>query len=340
MEEGNLMASTLKDIADLAGVSVSTASIVMRGNGSKRKISDATQQKVLAAAKSLNYTPDMRAKALRSGFSGTAVVTLFWATDIRLQMLSRFIQGLQAAPDGSRCEIMIKTYENDHLREALTDGTLRGCNGIIICNPSGSDMDYLEQNNFPVPIVLYNRYSKKYSAVHMDDRIIGQYPAFVFAKHGRKYPAILKAPSTFGGMNVRTSIFEEQAVSSGMYSPVIIDVENSMDGGYQGIDLLLSHVTECDCLFCTSDYIALGALKALHRHQVAVPKQLEIISVGNAYPDLSRYSIPSLSVMSLPMEEMAAACLMILCQHITSFDTAVISQQLEVRYIARESCGE
>ena len=154
------MASTLKDIADLAGVSVSTASIVMRGNGSKRKISDATQQKVLAAAKSLNYTPDMRAKALRSGFSGTAVVTLFWATDIRLQMLSRFIQGLQAAPDGSRCEIMIKTYENDHLREALTDGTLRGCNGIIICNPSGSDMDYLEQNNFPVPIVLYNRYSK------------------------------------------------------------------------------------------------------------------------------------------------------------------------------------
>ena len=40
------------------------------------------------------------------------------------------------------------------------------------------------------------------------------------------------------------------------------------------------------------------------------------------------------------MEEMAAACLMMLYQRITSFDTAVISQQMEVRYLARESCGE
>lgn len=334
------MASTLKDIADLAGVSVSTASIVVRGRGNDRKISVATQQRVLDAAKALGYTPDMKAKALRGGFSGIAVITLFWATDIRLQMLSRFIQGLQAAPASKNCEIVIKTYENDHLKEALTAGTISACNGIIICNPSESDMNYLEHEDFPVPVILYNRYSKKYSAVHMDDRIIGQYPAFVFARHEKKYPAILKAPSTFGGMNIRTSQFEEQAISSGMYSPVIIDVENSMDGGYQGIDLLLSTVPQCDCLFCTSDYIALGALKALHRHGVAVPKQIEIISVGNAYPDLSRFSIPSLSVMSLPMEEMAAACLVMLYHSITSFDTAVTTQQLDVRYIARESCGE
>ncbi len=334
------MASTLKDVANLAEVSLSTASIVLRGNGNKRKISAATQKKVLDAAQALNYTPDMKAKALRAGFSQTAIITLFWATDIRLQMLPRFIQGLQRATDNEYCDIIIKTYANDHLQEAMTENIMHTCHGIIVCNPSASDMAYLEQNDFPAPIILYNRYSGKYSAVHMDNEIIGKQPALLFAKHNRKHPAILNAPSTFGGMDVRTSIFEKYSVSYGMALPLVIDVDNCMEGGYRGIQKMLAHSPLPDCLFCTSDYIALGALKALHEKQIKIPEQIEIISVGNGNTEQEKFCVPSLSVMSLPMEEMAEACLTLLYTRITSFDMEIHTKKFDVKYIARESCGE
>ena len=54
----------LEHVAKAAGVSLATASQVMRGTG---RISDATRKHVLKAAQQLNYVPDGRAAAMRSG---------------------------------------------------------------------------------------------------------------------------------------------------------------------------------------------------------------------------------------------------------------------------------
>ncbi|SMQ75333.1 LacI family DNA-binding transcriptional regulator [Agreia sp. VKM Ac-1783] len=65
---------TLADVAKAAGVSVSTASIAFSGSG---PVSDATRQRVLAAAASLGYDgPDPRARSLRQGRSGVIGVVL------------------------------------------------------------------------------------------------------------------------------------------------------------------------------------------------------------------------------------------------------------------------
>ena len=103
---------------------------------------------------------------------------------------------------------------------------------------------------------------------------------------------------------------------------------------------MLAHSPLPDCLFCTSDYIALGALKALHEKQIKIPEQIEIISVGNGNTEQEKFCVPSLSVMSLPMEEMAEACLTLLYTRITSFDMEIHTKKFDVKYIARESCGE
>ena len=95
-----------------------------------------------------------------------------------------------------------------------------------------------------------------------------------------------------------------------------------------------------DCLFCTSDSIALGALKAFHEKGIQIPEQLEIISVGNGNPDQEEYAIPSLSVISLPMENMAAACLRTVYTFLSNGEYNASTFELPISYIARESCPE
>ena len=333
---------TIKDVAAAANLSPSTVSIVLKGNGDVRKISKKTQQKVLETARALGYTPNTQAKILRGGSRSSAVITLFWATDIRTNILSRFLNGLQSAllEHKYACELQIKPYKVNRLHEALTSRTLLGSNGMIICNASEIDMEYLEKAQFYIPTVLYNRYSKRYATVNMDDRTIGTLPARIFAKHQKKRPALLKAPATFNGMNIRTNVFEYETNQAGMEPPVSILVNDSMRGGYEGAMRLCGIDPFPDCLFCTSDAIARGALKAFYNNHIKVPEQIEIISVGNGNIEQQEFSIPSLSVIQLPMEQMAAACLQIVYERLTAYEFDMDNRKFPVSYVARESCPD
>ena len=334
--------ATLKDIAADTGLSASTVSIVLKGNGDTRKIKPETQQKVLEAAHRLGYKPNIQARVLRGGISDRMVITLFWASDIRVHMLSRFINGIQARLIDCHypCELQIKPYTNNHLQDVLTERTILSCNGIIICNPSETDMVFLEQLETMIPIVLYNRYSKKYATINMDDKTIGALPATIFQKHNKKRPALLKVPATFNGMNIRSNVFEFKTHEAGMEPLVTVVVPDSMEGGYQGAKKLCQMQPLPDCLFCSSDSTALGALKAFHEAGIRIPEQIEIISVGNGNRDQQEYAIPALSVINLPMEEMAAACLKTVYEQLSSSVQMTGSTEFPIEYIARETCPE
>ena len=59
--------ASIKDVAEMAGVSLSTASIVANGKAKERKISEATQKKVLETMKALNYIPECVGKNAPAG---------------------------------------------------------------------------------------------------------------------------------------------------------------------------------------------------------------------------------------------------------------------------------
>lgn len=334
--------STIKDIANYTNLSPSTVSIVLAGNGDARKISKVTQHKVMSAAQELGCQPNLQAKVLRQRKPAKPIVTLFWASDIRVHMLSRFLNGLQDAllVNQYPFEIVIKPYHNDHLNETLNEDAMLHSSGMIICNPSEKDMVFLEQLSSSVPIVLYNRYSKKYATVNMDDKTIGRIPAKIFLKHGKKRPAIIRSEATFNGMNIRTNIFSYEFYEALGVNPVMITVDGSKKGGYEGALKLAEEEILPDCVFCTSDSIALGALKAFHQKGIKIPEDVELISVGNGNLDQEEYSIPALSVIKLPMEEMAAACLAKLHDCITNYEYTATSQEFDISYVPRESCGE
>ena len=57
---------TIREIASAAGVSESTVSIVLKGQAQARRISEATQQRVMDAVRTLGYLPNISARRLRA----------------------------------------------------------------------------------------------------------------------------------------------------------------------------------------------------------------------------------------------------------------------------------
>ena len=103
--------ATIREVAALAGVSLSTVSIVINGQAAERKITDATCKKVWDAVEQLGYHPNIAARKLRVPDSGTLTIALYWSNDFRTALLGRFLQGMQrelsARPD---IELVVVTY--------------------------------------------------------------------------------------------------------------------------------------------------------------------------------------------------------------------------------------
>lgn len=297
---------TIKDVAALAGVSFSTVSIIINGKSEERKISLKTQKKVLEAMKELNYKPNISAKKLRNHRS-TITIALFWTTDFRSAMLARFMKGLQdeirnIQAKGDCVEIVIYPYENGSLRSTNKLLAVNDFNGTIIANASPEDMAYIHSINLLTPVILYNRQSPIFHSINIDDREIGRQASRILKNYNQAL--FVQAPVVFDEMNTRANSFVEEFHGSVKIKEVR---ENSAQAGFElASDLNFS---EFDCIFASSDAIALGIEHYCYQNRISIPSDLGLLAVGNGLPQYDAFANPALSVIEIPIEHMAAMCL-------------------------------
>lgn len=332
---------TIKTIAQRANVSPSTVSIILNGKEKERKISPETVQKVRRIIADSGYKPNVQAANLRASRNHSDYrILIFWIADSRAESMIRFFKSIEAEimVQNYSCEILLKSYKAGQLESAMTEELILSGHGIIICNATERDMEYLDSASFPRPVVLYNRYSAKYTTVTMDDRTIGTIPAQVLVSHGLKKPAIITSPVTFNGMTLRINLFSYTCVENGMQEPWIYYTDNSKRGGYEATLRLLEEHSDVDSVFFLGDTLALGALRAFYETGILIPEQVKLISVGNNVLDQCEVCLPSISVIYLPIEDMAVECLHRLYHLMSYQENAIRSISLPVTFIARESC--
>ncbi|MDW8802352.1 LacI family DNA-binding transcriptional regulator [Clostridium sp. A1-XYC3] len=336
--------ATIKDVANLAGVSAGTVSIILNGKASERKISIETQEKVMAAVKELDYRPNISARKLRSqDVSNNPTIALYWASDVRVNLMARFLRGLQNATSqlGRNFDIVICPYKNDflHLENGLKHRNIY--NAAIIANTSVSDMEYLESITPEIPVVLFNRFSDKYCAVHVDNYKMGVESALLFSKMGHKDAAIMLAKSAYLAMDIRNRGFVETCKNNGIeiLPENIIISDNTIEGGVEAAKKFINLDNPPKALFCNSDTIALGALHVFNKEGIKVPEDVEIIAVGMSSVENTEFSNPPLTVVNIPMEEMATSCIKIisgLIDHNVENSTSIL---FDTPLIIRDSCG-
>lgn len=324
--------ATIKQIAEKAGVSLSTVSIVLRGNARERHISEATEQLVRQTAAELGYQPNLAARRLRDGERSPTFIALYLSDDFRTPMMLRFLTGLRYEMKRySDCELVIRLYEPGCLARDTGPEVMRLFHAAIICNATESDLQDLEASHPRIPVVLYNRSSPSFPSVEMDHAAIGQLMAQVFASHGRKTAVWLASEAPYAYQCKRRDAFLEEARSLGMEATVL----TQPDGMYYG-DQAAQYLLETglpDCIAAASDQLAIGLLHRLRG--VDIPRELELISVGNGDRQLQQFTQPALSVIDLPMEDMARRCFGLIMECLAGRTPA--SEIMPVRFVGRET---
>ncbi|WP_334332416.1 LacI family DNA-binding transcriptional regulator [Companilactobacillus sp. HBUAS59544] len=303
--------STLKDVAKLAGVSVSTVSIVVNGTTKERKIPDSTVQKVQAAIKKLGYRPNRSARQLRLLDKQEKEIAFFWALDKRTSSLSSLLLGLQAqiVKLNLNWRIVIQTYQDNHLDLAIKNLENGYYDGAIIGATSLEDLIKLEKNdNIQVPLILINRTSKKYSTVNVDPNSVAQMTVTLLMAMNFNSMNIV-SNSQYLASSQRINALKKIASQNHIKIKNTFKVDNTYDAGIKFAKNSLNDLPTSTPFIIESDAVAIGMVYFYNRNNIKIPRDLKLISMGTSDEKITKYSTPSITTIKTPNKDMSANCI-------------------------------
>lgn len=331
--------TTIMDVARRAGVSTSTVSHVLNGT---RRVTDKTRKKVEAAIKELNYMPNELAKNLRGSSQLSAIGLLLPDMNNTFYMeLARHFEHI-AFEKGVRIIACNTDYDQDREREYIDDLIRRRVDGIIIA-PAITDtasMDFLKDIGFPVVLVDRVPIHGKLHTVSADNRAGGSLVAGHLYNIGhRRIGCITYQTGLAESADQRIVGFVEtlKALGSPVPDSNIVFADFKVSGGFNAAYKLLSGNPGLTALFCTNDLMAVGAIRAATSLSLSVPDQLSIVGFDNSL--VAKISLPPLTTVSQPVEDLAVRAMDLLDSSVNDIDSpdSITPTLLDVQLIIRES---
>lgn len=335
--------ATLRDIAERAQVSIATVSLYLNGK-SKGRISESTMQKIKNAIDELQYQPT-KSKALLHHLETEdrqRTIAVYWASDARASLLGKVMAGLQECilKEGmSHLTIIIRPYKINELYKEKELLLPRYYDGVIISNTTSLDMQYLDSVQLPMPAVLLNRRSDRYSTVTLDNRGMGEQIARMMKDRGIPSVAVFRTMNPYLAVNQRLMGFIDGCRAFRIQIPneAQFIVENSVEGGMEAARRYLTLQQQPKAIFADNDLLAMGALSAFYKQGFRVPEDAALISIGQYAFSSVRCTIPALTTLDVPLQSLAYHCLKLLGELLYTKKSGPLHQQIEPELHMRES---
>jgi LacI family transcriptional regulator len=324
--------ATIRDVAKLAGVSVSTASRIL-SNSTKEKFSQATRDKVLKASTELGYRPNFAARALVSGQTHIIAATFPRIYDTPFTTLAslQILAGIEAFCSDNGYHMLITSPKiidgklDTNFTNLLSGGYL---DGVIIyghCNITPI-MDFMK--NLDMPCVVLGHHPHTYF-LRSDNVLGGQMMMEHLISLGHHKIGVISVPDITQRLEgvrlaaVKHDIsFDSLPRFSGSFSE---------ESGAIGAETLLMNHPELTALVAFNDRMAMGAINQLRDMGYCVPEDISIIG----YDDLprSRDFNPPLTTINHQLSDWGLLAMEMLLNMMNggSPDSIVLTPQLVIR---------
>jgi LacI family transcriptional regulator len=316
---------TIKDVADHAGVSVTTASYAINGKGT---ISEATRKRVLRAAEELNYHPNAFARNLKRQKSGTIGV-----------FISRF-GGLfyEDILDGIHDTVLDTDFElivcpesrpiNKHLTQRQVDGAI-----VFDSKISSKLLQNIASERLPL-IVLDRNIKSPYIFPILLDNQAGAKAILehLYARGARRIYYLTGASDSFDNKE-RMRTFVKEAKKKG----VIIQVFKgnfTQEAGYDLGKLTVRSKDLPEAIFCANDQMAIGFIEAMHECSIRVPEEVSVVGFDDIA--IAQYMQPALTTVGYSRFAWGQQAAKQLIDYI-AYGTPIQSGRIPVTLIERES---
>jgi len=301
---------TLSDVARLAGLSPTSASMILNGRPDTR-LSQAAHDRVHAAAQTLGYRPNVFARSLRTdktqtiGFISDLVATTRFASGL--------IRGaLESAEAAGHVVIVLETAgEPDRGTAAIETVLDRQVDGIIFATMRAREL-FVPDLPASTPVVMLNATNSAHPTAVLPDEVNGGRLAVrLLVERGHRDGIALLGQND----DTERDVFRSATIArriAGIRSEMSAHglefiAEESIwlwepDTGYAATRALLERHPEVRALLCMNDRLAFGAYQALADAGLSVPEDVSVVSFDN--DDLAAYLRPGLTTIALPHEAM------------------------------------
>jgi len=326
---------TSRDVARLAGVSQATVS---RALAHSPKVTAATLARVQAAMESLNYVPHAGAQAMKTRHTKVIGVVVAELTNpFYPEVLDELTQELDAA--GYR--VVIWNAGGGRHHDALKAIRERAVDGVIFTTATEDSATLHAALQTGSPIVLINRVVPDLDCdqVSSDNVSGGAAVADYLVAHGRIRAAFIGGPENTSTSHDRRRGFLDRMAARGhaVSDDLRFHGDYSHDRSFQIMTNLIASDAAVDSVFCANDFMAFGALDAVHRRGLSVADDVWVIGYDDV--EIAAWDSLNLTTVRQPSREMARAGARMLLQRLTSPDIAtqrlVFPSELVIRASAR-----
>ena len=307
--------ATIKDVAEQAGVSITTVSHVINKT---RYVSNELIDRVYEAMRELNYRPNTLARSLRSGRTKTIGLVIPDISNMFFAEISRKIEDKGFEFDYS--VVLCNTDDDPRKEESYIEVLLeKQVDGIIFISAGGAEENLEKPINLGIPTIVADRdIQGAKSDVVMVDNLKGGYDAaryLISLKH--------KRIGCISGSSPVTPSAQRLGGYKKALSEVNIKIDDSLietgdfrvEGGEVAMRNLLKIINPPTAVFACNDMMALGAMRAVNDCGLQIPEDISLIGFDNI--PISKSVYPALTTIAQPIKEMADLIVGMLVNRIT-----------------------
>jgi LacI family transcriptional regulator len=328
--------ATIREIAELAGVSIATVSRVVNG---REDVSPETRELVQRVVRERGYTANRNARGLSAGKTGLIGATV---PMLHHAYFSYILAGAAEGLYEQDMRLVLSPTMHEHHREVsllerLMHGTTDGA-VIILPEESSDELELLLNHGYRFvvidPLLPLNERIPAVSAAHAAG-------ADQAMKHllslGHTRVAAITGPRGWKATDDRRRGYYAALAAAGIMPDPELEVESNFElgGGAAAAEQLLALPEPPTAIFCFNDNMAVGAMQTARARGVGIPEDLSIVG----FDDLEEAEIvtPALTTIRQPLAEMGRIAVSLLMRLLDNQRLEALHVELGTRLVVRDS---
>lgn len=342
------MATTIRDVAERAGVSKATVSYVLNGREASMRIPAETKRRILEAVRELGYHPNALARGLAHKRTDTIAIVMQYPAVF--QGWSGFtIEMMRGATDAAITlgyDILLHTKQPEANQEhllaqevaTLTDGRVDGA--LLLRDVDDPLADALDRRGFPT-VLMFTSGSRPDQWFVDCDNVQG---AILATEHllalGHRRIVHLAGPLRSGPGRDRRLGYQQAMERAGLEAPPdwIVELAYSSADFRPAVRLFERGEDERPtAAFAWSDDVAIEMMRVLRELGLRVPEDVAVIGYDST--PLCDHTDPPLTSVRQPIYDMAGQALTLLTQRIRGEEVTTTQRLVPPELVIRRSCG-
>lgn len=299
--------ATAKEVAERAGVSVTTVSRVLSGHDGE--ISPATRSRVVDAANLLEYRPNSLAAALRRGVTNMIGLLVPDISDAYFHTIARGAE--DAARENGYMVVFCNTDRDPERERDYVDLLLdKRVDGLIFCGGGVGDERHLARlDNAGTGTVTIGPHSLRFPSVRTDDAAAIESAVRHLWQQGCRRVLCLAGKPDWQVSRMRLLGYQRAIAELGLDDDddLVVQGDFTQAAGYEHVERMLATNVEFDGVVAFNDYAATGAMLALADAGIRVPDEVAVVGCD----DIALASIvhPTLTSVGFPQYEFGQAAM-------------------------------